>query len=82
MCAKDFLYSDPYTPIVMLDKMDWSKLNQIGEPECTREYDFQICATCFKAMIVPFVRANHYDNYHGKNVVGEDLRNHKGTKCP
>lgn len=81
-CAKDVLHSDPYTAIVMLDKMDWSKINSFGEPKCAREYDFKMCEVCFKAMLVPFIRSLHYDNYHGKNVVGEDLRNHVGTNCP
>mgnify|MGYP006367893057 FL=1 len=82
MCGKDVLRVDPCTTIVMMDKIDWHDLNELGEPKYSREYDFQICEICFRAMLVPFIRTCHYNNYHGKNVVGEDLRNHAGTNCP
>jgi len=81
MCNASVPLHHPNSVIVCMEQYLPEELTS-GDPAIDFSHSFDICALCFQAILLPFIRSNSFDNYHGKNVVGEDLRNHVGTKCP
>jgi len=81
MCNTSVPISHPDCVLVSMEQYLPEELTS-GDPAIEFSYSFDICALCFQAILLPFIRSNSYKNYHGKSVFGECLNNHKGTKCP
>lgn len=84
MCNAPVPVNHPNTVLVSMEQYLPEELCS-GDPAIDFSHSFDICALCFQAILLPFIRSNSFDNYHGNNLIGETVtgcHQLQGEKCP